>query len=284
MPTYIPDNKTKRYVIISPVRKNRPNDQAKPQTPQPTIYKCPFCPGNESMTPPEVDRLPKNSTEWAVRVVPNKYPITDIHEVIILSTQHTKDFSLLSLEQAQLVMKMFFQRYVHHSLSGNVIIFGNHGEEAGASLPHPHAQLVVVPRDIPFDAIEIEEPAHILKETADFNVYCPKFSQWPFEVWIAPKAVGSSFADITEEQRNALAFLLQKTLQTLRSATSQPDFAFNRANKVFAYNYYISHTKNFYVRVIPRLIHRAGFELGTGLSVNIVPPEDAAGYLGKLWI
>jgi UDPglucose--hexose-1-phosphate uridylyltransferase len=278
MPAYIPDSKTKRYVIISPVRLNRPNAQTKAAT----SHLCPFCPGNEAMTPAEVLRIP-NGSSWSVRVVPNKYPITDLHEVVILSTHHTADFPLLSLDQVQNVMKAFYDRYMTHQKSGNVMIFGNHGAHAGASLPHPHAQLVVIPASIPFDAIEKEAVANIIETTAFYTVYCPQFSQWPYEIWISPNRQEISFAETTEEERNSLGFLLQKCIKILRKASESPNFPFHKENKPFGYNYYISHTKHFFVRIIPRFIHRAGFELGTGLSVNTIPPAEAADYIKSLW-
>lgn len=281
MPTFIPDSNTKRYVIISPMRHDRP-------TSSDSSHVCPFCPGNERLTPPEVYRISKSmlqpsDTDWSVRVVPNKYPITDIHEVFILSPHHTADIPQLSLEHMQVVMKVFQERTLAHQEKGTVIIFGNHGLESGASISHPHAQLVVIPSSVPFDALEKEAVSNIITETDSFQVYCPDFSQWPYEVWIVPKTAGTSFAQVTEEQRNGLGFLLQKILQSQKKLYENPEFHFHKENKPFAYNYYISHGTNYYIRVVPRFIHRAGFELGTGLSVNTVPPSDAAEQIKNLW-
>jgi galactose-1-phosphate uridylyltransferase len=76
---------------------------------------------------------------------------------------------------------------------------------------------------------------------------------------------------------------MQQTIKTLRKASEQKDFIFHKENKPLAYNYYISHASNYFVRIIPRLIHHAGYEFGSGLSVNIVPPENASEYLRTLW-
>ena len=88
MARYIPDIKTQRWVIISPKRKERPKGEGERAGEE---ILCPFCPGNEHLTPPEIYRWGKRyptDPEWLVRVVPNKYPITDIHEIIVHSPDH----------------------------------------------------------------------------------------------------------------------------------------------------------------------------------------------------
>ena len=88
MAKYVPDIKTQRWVIVAPARKGRPDDA------KPAKSVCPFCTGNEALTPPEVYRIgggEKDKPGWKVRVVPNKFPITDIHEVIIHSPDNEKD-------------------------------------------------------------------------------------------------------------------------------------------------------------------------------------------------
>lgn len=261
MARYIPDISTQRWVIIAPGRIARPSDQAGAARP------CPFCKGNESLTPPEVYRVGDitNPTEWKVRVVPNKYPITDIHEVIIHSQDDKADIPDLSVEQLQNLMRTYRQRYNAHREDGNVLIFCNYGERAGASLKHPHSQLVVVPHQIRLDILNRESITNVFLTTDNYTVYCPEFSQWPYEVWITPKITGRSFGDTGDEELNDLGTILQHTIKRLRDK-------FEDLN----YNYYIHHGHDWYVRIIPRLIHRAGFELGTGLSVNIKDPAEVA--------
>src|SRR5512146_1936590 len=96
MAKYVPDVKTQRWVIISPSRTKRPDDSGAVRS------GCPFCEGNEASTPPEVYRVgtgDKDKPGWQVRVVPNKFPITDIHEVIIHSPSDTDDIEHLPAEQ-----------------------------------------------------------------------------------------------------------------------------------------------------------------------------------------
>ncbi len=291
MAKFVPDQSTKRWVVIAPTRVDRPEMvKSTPTTKdQPlTTNNCPFCEGNESLTPPEVWRVGGegnwNKPGWKVRVVPNKFTITDIHEVIIHSPDPTKDIEELPLSQVELILNVYRQRYQTYQKDGQVLIFCNHGVHAGASLTHPHSQLVVIPSQITLDTLSLEPLNNIVSENTFFNVYCPDFSQWPYEVWIAPKEkrdqVGKereiSFAEITNEEIVDLAKLLQLTLQKLAKLAQTPAVRKMSVDGEFAYNYYLHPGKTWYLRIIPRFIHRAGFELGTGLSVNVVDPSEAA--------
>lgn len=261
MARYIPDISTQRWVIVAPGRIARPSDEEE------KTATCPFCPGNESLTPPEVYRVGDINTPsaWQVRVVPNKFPITDLHEVIIHTQSDTADLPELSREQMQHLMQTYRQRYNTHREDGNVLLFCNYGERAGASLHHPHSQLVVVPNQIRLDILHRETINNVILATNYFTAYCPEFSQWPYEVWITPKITGKPFGDTSDEELADLGQILQSMIRKLHEK-------FEELN----YNYYIHHEKEWYLRIIPRLVHRAGFELGTGLSVNVKDPADAA--------
>ena len=277
MAKFVPDVKTQRWIVISTNRTRRPNGK-QPIEGKPAIAD-PFAEGNESVTPPEVYRVGEGETNkpgWKIRVVPNKFPITDLHEVIIHSPDPVKDIEQLELNHVELIVQTYRQRYQAHRNDGQVLIFCNHGELSGASLEHPHAQLVVIPRQINLDALAREPVNNPVEENTYFTVYCPDFSQWPYEVWIAPKREHTYFGDINGEEVKDLARILKSTLCRLHGCYDNPEVKKIRADIPFAYNYYIHHGVDWFVRIIPRLIHRAGFELGTGLSVNIIDPKDAA--------
>ena len=159
-----------------------------------------------------------------------------------------------------------------HRKNGQVYIFCNHGEHAGASLTHPHSQLVVIPSQINLDALVREPLNNIVDENTYFYVYCPDFSKWPYEVWIVPKIEGTYFGDLTNDEIKDLAPILQNIIRKIKKIYEKSHF--NR--RPFGYNYYIYPKENWYLRVIPRFVHRAGFELGTGLQVNVIDPIDAA--------
>lgn len=281
MAKFVPDVKTQRWIVISTGRQKRPDTVAKPMVAG--NHKVdPFEMGNEHLTPPEVFRRGSGEPDtpgWKVRVVPNLFPITDTHEVVIHSPDPVRDIEDLEHEQVRLILATYRERYQHHRKDGHVLIFCNHGKSAGASLTHPHSQIVVVPKQINLDALSREPIQNVVEDNTFFTVYCPDFSQWPYEVWIAPKTENTWFGDIRDDELTDLSKLLKSTLCRLKSCFDDPEVKAFRGEIPFSYNYYISHGENWFIRIIPRFIHRAGFELGTGLNVNVVDPKDAALHL-----
>ncbi len=283
MAKFVPDIKTNRWVIIAPARSTRPHNNGNSKE---IDGKCVFCPGNEYLNPLELYRVSAPpgagqmlTPDWKIRVIANKYPITDMHEVIIHSPDHNADVDNLPLEHVEMLIHTYRQRYNFHTENGHgtVLIFNNHDVQAGASIKHAHSQLVVVPKQINLDTVIREPVNNLVAETDYFYVYCPDFSQWPYEVWIAPREAGHAFGEINDIQVKNLASLLQKTLIIINKKFLPPDGSGKKPeDKDIPYNYYIYHGPDWYLRVIPRLIHRAGFELGTGLSVNVIDPTMAA--------
>ena len=277
---FVPDVTTNRWVIIAEGRLKRPQEsrEAKEE------HVCVFCPGNEKLPGEELYRIGAgNAYEpgWQVRVIANKYPITDFHEVIVHSPDDEQDIDSLPLEQVYRILLVFRERYNFNSKNGHVLIFNNVGEQAGASITHPHSQLVVIPRQINVDALTLEPITNVIFDNKHFVTFCPDFSQWPFEMWIAPKKRNEYFGQITSEALGDLAKVLKDSLQRMISHLSggahfHPGVPMVHFAEGPAYNFYIHFGVDWYIRIIPRLIHRAGFELGTGLSVNIMDPMDAA--------
>jgi len=160
------DPMTKDWVVIAPVRQKRPHSRKVPPNNQSATpdHACPFCLGNEALTPPEVYRDTDTEGSWLVRVVPNKFaalwpstsatrkdgffrraPGLGYHEVIIETPNHAEDISEMSPDHIARVLLAYRERYrklSEDSRVGFVVIFRNHGERAGTSLVHPHSQLV----------------------------------------------------------------------------------------------------------------------------------------------
>lgn len=295
MAKFVPDIKTQRWVVISPGRAARPSQTREVEKSNQVVKKgdylwradCPFCFGNEAMTPPEIYRWGKtypSDPAWLVRVVPNKYPVTDTHEVIIHSPDHQLDLAEFDLSQVEMIIKVFRERYRSLSPMGQVLIFNNKGLNSGESLIHPHSQVAVFPKQIKLDVLPLEPVRNLVFNSDNFVTYCPDFSQWPYEVWIAKKkcceAIGltndnqaktsCTFGDLKDSELKELAQILQDILRRL--LTLYPDLS---------YNFYIAPGNLWYLRIIPRLIERAGLELGTGLHVNTVDPGKAAEELKK---
>ncbi|PJE61496.1 hypothetical protein COU87_04370 [Candidatus Roizmanbacteria bacterium CG10_big_fil_rev_8_21_14_0_10_39_12] len=271
MSKYVPDISSRRWVIIADSRENRPDEVNDQNDIDET---CPFCEGNEKMTPHEVYRVGKGVADepgWEVRVIPNKYPITDFHEVIIHSPKED-DLHHLPKDHIVKVFQTFRQRFNEYKDKGQVIIFCNQGEHAGTSIEHPHSQLVLLPNQINLSTLEQEPLDNIVEENTFFNMYCPDFSQWPYEVWIAPKVEETFFGDITDVEIVDLVDIYVKLMSRLEVLHETK----SKTGRGFSYNFYIYPKKKWYIRIIPRFVYRAGFELGTGLSVNVTDPMEAA--------
>src|SRR5207253_374997 len=167
MPQLRKDPVVDRWVIIAPERADRPNALLRP-LPERDGEACPFCPGNESMTPPEVLIHQNSGPGWTVRVVPNRYPAlrTEIqmsreghglfdsmagvgaHEVVIETNDHKATMAELPAAQIESVLSAWQERM--HDLSRDIRLkalfaFKNHGGPAGATLFHAHSQLVALP-------------------------------------------------------------------------------------------------------------------------------------------
>ena len=172
MPELRQNRITKEWVIVATERAKRPKDLvlSRPvKTPPAFVSSCPFCPGNEANTPPEILRVAgPNDGEWLVRVIPNKFAALaptiqpkrtverskrtvtgfGFHEVIVESPDHSATTALLSDAQVCNLLKVFKARYEQLSLDSrvaNITVFKNHGVEAGTSLEHSHCQLIATP-------------------------------------------------------------------------------------------------------------------------------------------
>ncbi|MEK9175832.1 MAG: HIT domain-containing protein [Patescibacteria group bacterium] len=251
--SFVKSKSSGKWVILAPKRAKRP-DQANGKEPP-----CPFEPGFEQ----EIYSLNQ------VRVVNNKFPFAPIHEIIIHSDDHHKNFDELTHSQAEDIIKTFHQRFVTHKERGQVYIFHNQGKNAGESLPHPHTQLVVIPNDIELEIPVLKLTDEEVKETACFYIFCPNTSQWPDEVWIAPKKEGRLFSEATEEELMDLAFTLKRTHEILDL----------RYGHDFSFNFYIYPGNGWYLRLIPRIKILGGFEVGTNVFVNTQVPNETFAFI-----
>jgi UDPglucose--hexose-1-phosphate uridylyltransferase len=268
---FVEDPISKRWIIAAPRRADRP-DIAKGDEPI-----CPFCPGNE-VSDPEVYRVggEDNDQNWLIRVVNNKFPFAPIHEVIIHSPDHHKNFEELSLVQSELILTTYRQRFQTHQDKGQVYIFHNHGEAGGESLPHPHSQLAVIPDFVKLDIapISFSKTEEDSQETEHFQIFCPLASEWPDEVWILPKVQNVLFAQITDAEIKDLAKILYRLIQIFDL----------RHGHEFPFNFYISPHVGWYLRIVPRLKNLGGFEIGTGVSVNTQDPKETIAFIKEHFI
>lgn len=325
------DPTTSDWVVFAPSRQLRPHESprpvAAPSAATASVSGCPFCPGNEVFTPPEIYAVRSPDGAWRVRVVPNKFPALRIeespnrlhedhvfhymggcgaHEVIIESPDHQLFLGQQPVEHIQLVLQTLQRRY--RDLMGDqrfqsIVIFKNHGIEAGTSLAHPHWQLIatpVVPRLLRlkhFEATqyfdrtgkclyctltqaELETNKRVVAQNEHFAAFMPYASHTPFETWIMPLMRQSSYMSATEDQLRALAAILKDVLLKLYTALGNPAFNLTvddvpRGDE--DKEYFLWH-----VRILPRLTTPAGFELGSGMSINTILPEDAAAFVREV--
>ena len=255
-------------ILYAPGRAGRPNAFGRDDEDV-----CPFCPGNESLTPPEIART---GDPWRVRAFPNKYPATAEHEVIVDSNRH--DASFESLDNAAEVVAMYIARYRAHADATYVSLFKNDGERAGASIDHVHSQLMPVPFLPP--RIERHLAAFaagpcplcrgagtVIDENESFTRIVPNAAQHAYEQWIVPKRHEADFTTLRDSEVAALAAMLQTAVSKARRVAP--------AHNVLFMNFPRRTAAHFYIDVFPRMTSVAGFELGTGTFIDIIDPDAA---------
>lgn len=253
-----------QWIVLAPRRAKRP-DIAHGAEPV-----CPFCIGRER-DEPELFRVggEAGDSNWQVRVIANRFPFAPIHEVIIHSPDHHKNFDELPLEQVEVVMGVYRERYRTHQDKGQVVIFNNHGEIGGESLPHPHTQLAVVPNEVAIHASPRLDPDGQTQETDYFTIFCPQVSQWPDETCIVPKRRDMTFGQTEDEELSNLALTLQRLLQLFDI----------RHGHEFPFNFFIYPGKDWYLRLVPRFKTLGGFEIATDIFVNTQSPQETMTFI-----
>ncbi len=325
------------WILIAPGRGKRPDAFARKdkRTSEP-IENCPL----ESYLKPDaggqvvISGYPKkigSNEDWKVIVVPNKYPavysqhdmpsgnLSDLskitqngpyslkigfgHHDLIITRDHNKSFPDLSEKDASLVMNAFRDRYLRlltHKNIAYVGMFHNYGVKAGATVYHPHYQVLaisVVPPDVEHSLKgsaryfrrhkkcvhcmilnwEIKQKKRIVFENEWAVAFTPYFSRVPFEVRIFPKKHFSYFEDTPQEVLLGITEALRQSLKKIKKALD-PDYNFFihtapiRQKKLYTHYHW-------HIEILPKLSHYAGFELQTGMEINVVDPDEAAEFL-----
>ena len=316
---------TRDWVIIAKERAQRPEQFVSREVRKDVEQHradCPFCPGNEHQTQHELFRVTGESG-WKVRVVENKYAalsregervrsISGIyrsmtavgyHEVVVEHPRHDLTMAQLSVGEIADVITAYRQRYTEIKKDPRIeaiIIFKNHGEGAGTSLPHPHSQIAATPivptqiRSRIEEAIRYfdeagecifcrtlhEELVHrdrIVFETEHFVAFIPYAALSPFHLWIFPRRHSSSFDDMFDSELQDFALCLRMVLAKIHHGLNDPDYNFS----VRSVPTRDRHTDYFhwYLTIVPRVSRTAGFEIGSGMFINTALPEDSAQFL-----
>ena len=251
-------------MAIAPTRATRPG-AAQPAADDPAT--CPFCAGNEELTPPETLRLGGGPTGWRVRVVPNLYPALERQEVVIHAPEHVHSFGELDDATVDLVSEAWQRRA--REAGGFCVPILNEGHEAGASQPHSHSQLAWLPGPAPLAAVErgLPEVVSVL-ERDGVRAGCPVASRVPYEVVIAP---------VEPEPRGLESDLLAPALRLLAELVRRLQHV--RGERLVPLNAWLHDGEHWHLELFPRTTRLAGLELGAGVYIDAVAPEDAAAAL-----
>ena len=325
---------SKDWVLIATGRARRPDTfkQERRKEENAPQSSCPFC-NIETQLPPTViflsgkkalfqkgSKIPKN---WTTISIPNKFPAVipnskfdlrtegnlyqtmnavGFHEIVI-TRDHKKQLAQLPVNKAKDVFDTYQERYLtlmKEKFVNYVSIFHNHGVESGATVAHPHSQIITTPlidTDIKralsnsqryFEKHkkcvacqmanwEMKTRKRIIFENDYFLAICPFASKSAFEVIVTPKKHLSYFEKITEDEKEQLAEAFRTALNKLYKALNDP-----------AYNFYL-HTApcdgrdyryyHWHWTILPKTSTWAGFEMGTKIEISTIEPEKAAEYL-----
>jgi len=302
-----------RWVIVNTERAKRPKDFIKQRAKIKDEGPCPFCPGNEKMTPPEIARVEEKGS-WILRNFENKFPAVNVegspevktegefftsgnaygrHEVIVETPKHNQLFHELPVEHLGKYLQLLFKRRNSlYKVPGIkfVAMFKNHGSEAGTSLVHEHTQMIAYNR----------MPANVDREIKAVTKYYRKHRKCPYCKVVelerkGPRRIAENdsffaftpYASIFEFEAgifskkhvDSFSSLGQKELLDLAELIKK---VISRLAVLNApYNMYFHEaTKgkkhHIHVKIVPRLITWGGFEHCTGCIINTVSPEQAA--------
>lgn len=261
---------------------------------------------------------PKN---WRIAVFKNKFPAVkqdingqshtrgpfEIHEAVgthdlFIYKDHDKHLSDFSVDEIVEVIRAYKRRYKEildtESQTRYILIFHNSGKEAGASIHHPHSQIIstpILPPDVSrsisgahrffeehkknaYDVLlqwEMESGNRIICQNDKFVALCPFASKYPYEVRIFTKNSQPYFEQLPDDFDNELAEVLLPALKKIKKALNNPDFNL----LIHTAPIEPSHAHDFYcwhIEILPKTKIAGGFEIGTGVDINVVDPDEAA--------
>ncbi len=330
MPELRKDPIVDRWVIIATDRARRPQDYAIDRE-LPRAGICPFCPGQESKTPPELlARRPSdgpssrpNAPGWSLRAFPNKFPALKVegtlnregdgpydrmngvgaHEVIVETPDHNRKLSQLSIAEMEHVLSAYRDRILDLKRDTRfryVMVFRNYGRAAGASVEHPHSQLIALPvvpttvtrelagakahydfkeRCVYCDIVHKEhrDKSRVIHDNGEQLVIAPYASRFPFETWIIPRSHRAAFENATADELRSLAEALKTALAKLERGLDDPPYNITLHTSPFSVGE-VAHY-HYHIQIMPSLSTPAGFEWGSGFHINSTPPEEAARFL-----
>lgn len=312
------------WVVFSTKRRDKPDfykeDKPVAKENKQDFENCPFCKTNIAKQEKDVLIYLKDNGEWSLKVFPNKFPVFSSaiksvnkreegpfelmdgagYNEVLVTEDHQKDLPDLETPQVAEIIDAFQERYIALMNKKNVkyiSIFKNYGRKAGASVSHPHCQIMAMPIIDPdvfrslsgsekyfaqnkecvhcvMIAWEKEKGERVIFENEDYIIVCPFVSRVSFEIRVYPKRHFSYYERITDEQKLKLAEAIKYCLSKLKLNLNDP-----------AYNLFL-HTSpcdgrtydhyHWHFEIFPKTNIWAGFELSTGVEICSMLPEEAA--------
>jgi len=295
------DYLSNKHVIITPSRAKRPRD-IKEQTIISRVSDCPFCP--KKIDPKDI--IDQIDGPEKIISIKNIFPAVTLdnkkaygqQEVIVETPNHEKELHDLSEAQIEKLLRMYAKRTEVLSKIKNIeyiLCFKNQGSKAGASIVHAHSQIFatnITPSEINeefklsrdyqlkhktcayCDIIkkEMKSPRKIFEDKF-MAAFAPYASQYHYEVWIFTKRHLDNITKLNDDEFKSFAKILKKILIKL----SELNLSFN----YFLHQSVSDENQHFYLKIQPRDSVWAGVELGSGLIINSVAPEEAADFYKK---
>lgn len=301
------------WVVVAPKRRLRIKDKED----------CPFC-DIKDRKPVIVfnkGKKVKDLEEWTTAVIPNKYPVLSskekikeekkdelhikmtsggFHEIVV-TREHNKPMAKLSIERIKEVIQCYKERHLElkkHDFVKYILVFHNHGKDAGASQKHPHSQILTAPvidkefriilsnakkyfkenkscLQCKINELEIKDKKRIVFENKDFIAFCPFAPKFLFQVMISPKKHSAFFDEITDDEMTSLAEVFKEVLLMYNAVLTDPPYNFYLHTVPCKKN--ISHSYfHWYFNFFPRLSKLAGFEMGANMEILVRTPEEQA--------
>jgi UDPglucose--hexose-1-phosphate uridylyltransferase len=318
------------WILVSPGRGRRPHNLKTKSVPRKRSPKS-KCPFEQILTPKgEQPALviydTKKQNDWSLQIIQNKFPAFTHKEVcsvegnhgpygimdgvghhdLLITRDHDKNMALLDENGALEVMTALQMHY--RSLSKDkclsyVSMFHNWGPRAGASIYHPHYQIISVPF-VPPDIQhslggssryykkkkkcahctivdwELKENKRVIFKNQYAIAMAPFASETPFEIAVYPRIHNAYFEETSLDEMKGITIVLQSALNALRIGLNDPDYNyFIHTSPIKHKNKY--HHYHWHIEIVPKITILAGFELGTGIEINVADPDEAAKYLKK---
>lgn len=314
------DALTGRWSLLAPSRRGTPRDMTSRADPLRDASACPFCPGHEGQADPPTEERFGPDGRWVARAVTNRFPMmareaggesvrggvfrerpaTGEHEVIVETPRHEADLSDLAVDELTIVLDLHRAR--HRALAARpdaaaVLLFKNRGPRSGASLRHPHSQVLTCPVAPPHvrrrDAMaarhhrreggslvarlveaEIADGTRVVDRDEHFVVLCPWASTRSLETWIVPRAPIAHLGATPDALLPSFAAMLRSALRRVRRVSGDSDY--NLLLRQPARAHWAEPWGHWLMEIQTRRGGDAGFELSSGMACAVFSPEESA--------